>query len=108
MTVWEKIKSKIHDKNVEINYENQQFFANPEVQAGLAVAGVVGAGGLGGNSPGLPEEAATGEVLQSGTIWRSGKASPGNFVDKTGEGVSMRNSLSNPIPAGKRAVFEAG
>ncbi len=52
--------------------------------------------------PGLVDDA---EVLTEGTIFRSGGTNPGNL---TGEDLSFRNSLSNPIGSGNNPVFAPG
>jgi RHS repeat-associated protein len=45
------------------------------------------------------------EVLTEGTIFRSGGTNPANL---TGEGLSFRDTLSNPIGSGENPVFEPG
>ena len=51
-------------------------------------------------------EAAAGETLSEGTIFRAGGTNPGNLTIREGEGaLSFRDSLSDPIGAGTSPVF---
>ena len=58
---------------------------------------------------GVAARGAGGSTLESGTIYRAGRTNPGNLTPRAGEeGLSFRNSLSNPIGSSQRPVFRPG
>lgn len=79
------------------------------VQVGTAIvsAGLSAAGGAGS----LVDDAARAADDIPGVIYRAGKPSPSNLTVRAGEeGLSFRDTLSNPYPLapGQRPVFRVG
>jgi hypothetical protein len=63
--------------------------------------GVVETGGFSGG--------ASGALAEEGFLFRRGGTNPGSLKLRPGEeGLSFRDTLSNPIPKGERPVFDHG